>query len=430
MPLRLREKQKQRREHGRPGGRLSAALTQPHGGCAEKPGLPGPEGHADRHDPGADGRPVRRGYSRRAEQGLAKEVQEFKADVDREKSSWRAEVTLAAGRNKVEALVRNPWRGEEKAETVNLVLRYRRPPRIIAAQAVTAVETAVVDLPLTVASPLGMPLRALVIDGRRYQDFQATAGKENEGWMTWQVVVPRVPVCDEGRKLGQLRVIAVNDDGPDERETLVKATVVAITHQSIPKAADARFLLPKEVNEPRPRCLLPFRVDSDSSLVSAEVRRGDEVLYRADPKQARKEGERYVLEAKPELKLNVGLNNLDLVVLNAGGRSGGAVVVNVLPPSVRVLVDRIELRLQKGELIKALAPVAGAGDEVKFPEGAGESGLGGGPRPVERPGGETAGRSELNVVALVRGCRQFPVALGRAAWERTPAFVDSRCRWC
>jgi WD40 repeat protein len=346
-----------------------------------------------------------------SEQGSTKDAKEFKARIDPEKKTWNADVALLPGRNRVEAFVRNKWRGEEALPAVKLSLAYRRLPRIVDAKEVTAVETAVVDLPLTVESPTGMLIRGITIEGQRYSTFKAIAGKETDGWVAWQVVVPNVPVCEEGRKLEQLHVLAHNDDGPREKETVGKDTLVKVVHKVLPKAADARFLLPKEVNEHRLKCAIPYRVDSDSPLVSVVIRRGDEILHTADLTKVKKEGTRFVLEEKPDLALNVGLNNLNLIALNAGGRSGGAVVVNVLQPSVRVLVDRIELRPETGGVKETAKPLPGVSDELRFPKLSGSLAWVVGRVVWSDPDAAQLDAKDLNIVVLVRGCRQFPAAL-------------------
>ncbi|HEY1859457.1 MAG TPA: hypothetical protein VGG61_03840 [Gemmataceae bacterium] len=351
------------------------------------------------------------------EQGSAKDAKEVKASVDSQKQTWKAEVTLLPGSNKVDAFVRNKWRGEQAMDAVKLGLRYRRLPRIVEAKGVTAVETAVVDVSLIVESPAGMPLRIITIEGQPFRSFKAVPGDEKDGWVAWQLLVPRVPVSEDGRKLEQLHVLAHNDDGASLKETIVN-----VTHKVIQKAADARFLLEKVVNEKQSSCIIPYRVDSASLLESVEVRRGDDLLHRADLKKVKKEGQNYVLEEKPELTLKAGPNNLTLIALNAGGSSSGAVVVNFTPPSVRVVVDRIELRSDKGETLESLKPLAGSGDEVKFDRVSTSLVWLVGRVIWSDPEAKQLDAKDVNVVVLVRGCRQFPVAL-RARGQGSKAYI-------
>jgi WD40 repeat protein len=345
------------------------------------------------------------------EQGSAKEAKEFKAIIDGNRQAWKASVTLPPGRNKVEAFVQTKWRGEQAIDAVKLALRYRRLPRIVEAKEVTAVESALVDLPLLVESPAGMPVRQITVEGNHFKAFKAIPGEEKEGRVTWQLVVPQVPVCDEGRKLEQLHVLAHNDDGPYENESPVNATIVRVKHKVIPKAADARFLRDKAVNEPRPKCKIPYRIDSESPLVSVEIRRGEEVLHRADLKKVKQEDRRFVLEEDLDLTLKVGPNNLELIAINAGGRSSGAVVVNVLAPSVRVVVDRIEVRSEKGESIETLKPLSGSKDEIRFEKVSASLVWLAGRVIWSDPEAKQLDANDLSVVVLVRGCRQFPVEL-------------------
>jgi hypothetical protein len=342
------------------------------------------------------------------EQGPAKD---FQAEVDAEKKTWQAALTLTPGRNQVEALVRNDWRGEEPAAAVNLTLRYRRPPRIVEAKDVTAVETAVVDLPLTVESPAKMPLRLITIDGHAFRSFRAIPGPEKEGWVTWQVVVPRVPVCDNGRKLERLKVLAHNEDGPYGTGVLVRETVVTVTHKVVPKAADVRILLDGPVNETKARRGVPFRIVSDSRLTSVEIHRDDEVIYKADLQKGRQEGKRFVLEDEPQVPLNVGTNDLKLVAFNDGGSADGRVVVNRVPPSVRVEIDQIELRPDK-DAVKVLEKKTGADGEITFAAAPGSLVWVVGHVTWTDLEAKQLDAPDLNVVLLVSGFVQFPVALG------------------
>jgi WD40 repeat protein len=346
------------------------------------------------------------------EQGSTKEMKEFKAKLSPDKQAWSAELLLPPGRSKVEAFVRNQWRGEQPDQAVDLQLRYRRPPRIIEAKPVTAVDTALVDLPLRIQSPEGMPLRQITVDGQRYRTFTAKPVEQKDGWVTWQVTVPRVPVSENDGKLDQLHVVAHNDDGPFGNAALVRETILAVTHKVVLKPADARFVGVKDFTQQDPQCNLPYRVESDSPLEAVELRRGDETLYKADLAKVKKEGKRFVLDEEVKLTLNVGTNNLDLVALNAGGQARASLVVNIKPPAVSVVVDQIVLRSDKGDPEgPPLKPERGADGTLKFPKV---------PRSLvwleghvtwSDPQAKQLDAPDLSVALLVGGYQQFPVAL-------------------
>ncbi len=337
------------------------------------------------------------------ELGPTRDAKEFKAELDAERKAWRAQLNLPPGRNKVEVFARNKWHGDEAA-AFTLNLRYRRPPRNLKAGPVTATAgtwPVLKELPLTVESPVGMPLRYITIDGHRYHTFKATPGAQNAGWMNWQVAVLDVPVAEAGRKLEQLHVLAYNDDGPYGNEPLLKPTVVAVTHMKLPpKPAEIRSLLDgDQLNVKQRRFELPLRILSDSTITLAEIKRGAETLHKIDLTKLRQDGKGFMLEETANLLLNYGTNLLDLEVVNDGGRSTKPMVVNVEPPAVRVEIEEIQERDEKGvpKAIKGKAPgflvwVVGkvVWSDSKAPE---------------------IDDKNLSVIAMVRGCKQFPVQL-------------------
>src|SRR5262249_47802349 len=125
-------------------------------------------------------------------------------------------------------------------------------------------------------------------------------------------------------------------------------------------------------------------------------------------------GALHVLQGEAQLTLSNGANVLELVAINADGRSPRAeVVVSYTAPAVLVSVDRVELMTDDGrEVDQVLKPVSRPNSDVTFPEA---------PRSLvglvgrvhwSDPKAKALDDRGLEVVAKVGDCRQFPVALG------------------
>ncbi len=332
----------------------------------------------------------------------------FDAKVDRKAGVWTAEVTLFPGTNAVETVVSNKWRGERLADRP-LSLRYRRPPRLANfPEKVVAVETNRVSLPLTVEGPSDRPITAVTVDGRPVA-HEIGKPEVTGGQARWQVRLPELFVNDGERNLDQVTVRAVTDEGESA------PVVIRVGHARIPRPPRARFVSPAAVDTAkRPEYRVEFRVESERPLERVEIRRGDEVIYKADVTRAVREGALATLQGKADLALVNGANRLELVAVNADGRSPRAeVVVSYTEPAVLITVDRVELRSEKGDVEATLTPVCDPSCEVRFSDPAprGLVWLAGHVR-WNDPRAKQLDDPGLAVVARVADVRQFPVALG------------------
>jgi WD40 repeat protein len=293
--------------------------------------------------------------------GAAKRVP---VKVDPAKRTWEATLDLAHGDNQLDVLVSNEWRGEQKVDAASLWMRYRRPPVMLDPEPVKSIESAVVDVKLQVRTPKGMALLPPVIDDHQYF-FTVIKREEKDGIETLDVLVKDVPVYVGDRKLDVLRVIVANDDGPAQ-----EAKTIRVIHEMKPKPpAAVEILSPNPDTTEQPSYRVRYRVVSESDLKSVELRRGDEVLYRADLKKARRDGERFVLEEEAAILLQKGSNDVRLVALNAGGASAPAgTVISYKPPPVVVFVDQFEELVEGNVRRPPVKPKVNADGTLVFPD--------------------------------------------------------------
>jgi hypothetical protein len=331
----------------------------------------------------------------------------FLPEVEREHGTWKVELTLFPGENSIQAFAGNEWRGERAVERL-LKLRYRRPPRITKfPEEVEAVETNKVKLAMTVEGPAGRPLTAVQVDQRPVR-FEAGRPETQGDRSVWTVELPEVFVNDGDRNLNSVSVRAVSDEGASP------AAVVRVVHKMIPRPPRARFLSPAAADTARrPEYTATFRVESERPLEGVEVRRGDAVLYRADLNKVEREGPLYVLQAEAPVALKNGANTLELVAVNADGRSPRAeVVVSYTEPAVLIDLDRVEVMADAGEEPQVLKPASQPDSSVTFPRA---------PRSLvwlvgrvrwSDPQARALDDPGLEVVVRVGDCRQLPAALG------------------
>jgi WD40 repeat protein len=337
----------------------------------------------------------------------------FDAQRDTKAGTWKAGVTLFPGPNTVEALVSNAWRGEKAADGA-LRLRYLRPPKITASPPrVEVIGKNKASVELTVEGPADRPLRAFFADSQPV-DFTVKADKPaaRAGWREWTVELPEVFVTDGSRKLERVAVWAVNDEGKSPK------VLIPVIHKEArePRPPRARFVgVAVEDRVHRPEYAPAFRVVSELPLDHVKILRGDEVLFRADGAKAVREGPLFVLEGRAELKMNEGTNRLELLAVNADGRSAPeGLVVSYVTPAALITVDRVELRRAEDLALEAsFTPVCDPDCGVRFPDAL--------PRSLvflvgrvrwSDPEDMALDEGTLKVVAKVGDCRQLPVELG------------------
>ncbi len=270
-----------------------------------------------------------------------------------------------------------------------------------------AVETNKVKLTLAVEGPADRPLTAVKVDGKPVR-FEVDKPEEQGGRARWKVELPEVFVNDGERNLDAVSVRVVTDEGESP------AAHVRVVHKKIPRPPHARFVSPATPDTARrPQYAVTFRVESERPLERVEVRRGDEVLYRADLKKVEREGALYVLQQEAEVALKSGANTLELVAVNADGRSPRAeAVVSYTEPAVLIEIDHVELLSPRDVVEQTLEPVHRADGELTFPKA---------PRSLvwlvgrvrwSDPKAKALDDAGLEVVARVGDCRQLPAALG------------------
>jgi hypothetical protein len=333
-------------------------------------------------------------------------VKSFLPKVDRAAAKWKAELSLFPARNTIQAFVSNEWRGEQALEE-KLNLYYRRPPRITEfPKQVEAVETNKLKLTVMVEGPADRPLTAFQVDRQRV-DFKAgEPEKQGDRWV-WKVDLPEVFVNDGDRNLDRLSLQAITSEGESE------AAVVRVVHKKkLLRLPRGRFINPAVADTVRrPSYTVTFRVESERPLQRVEIL-GGRKPHQADLKKVERDGALYVLQEEALLTLNSGANVLELVAVNAEGRSPRAeVVVSYTPPAVLVSIDRVELLANNGKLEQVLEPDPQPNGDVTFPTA---------PRSLvwlvgqvrwSDPAAKALDR-DLQVVAKVGDCRQFPVELG------------------
>jgi WD40 repeat protein len=331
----------------------------------------------------------------------------FKPEMDAKSRTWKVEVKLTPGINTITAVVGNRWRGLSPSAS-SLMLHYRRPPRIAKAPAkAVAVETNKVRLALTVEGPADRPLRAILVDGEP-MPFEAADPTKTDGRWTWKVVLPEVFVHDGDRFLERITVQAVTSEGTGP------GVQIPVEVHRIPHPPITRILSPTSSDTTqRPETVIQYRVESETPLERVEIRRGNRVVFTGDLKTVQREGKLHVLQGEAKVVLIPGANVLELVGVNADGRSlREAVVVSYTEPPVLVQLDRVELLSERGELQGSLAPVVGKNGQVSFPPAARNLVWLVGRVRWSDPRASALDARGLQVEVTVGDCRQFPVYLG------------------
>ncbi len=334
------------------------------------------------------------------------EVREYKADLDLKAGKWKAAIKLFPGGNTIETVATNKWRRESPVGNL-MALHYRRPPRIIEfPQKVEAKETKKLRLDLKVQGPTGLPLREIRVNGVRTEYLVHELATKGDQW-TWNLELPEVFVNDGSRDLTQLKIQAVTDDGASPE------AAIRVVHLQAPQLPVARFLDPVvEATSRHPKFAVTYRVESRKPLERVQIL-GGKAPVEIDLKKVAKENQQFILLGEATVALNNGLNNLELIAVNSDGRSPAAkVVVSYVEPAVLILPEKIELRSAKNQLEGELTPSFKANGDLEYRQPADRSlvWLTGFVRWSD-PQADALDDPNLKVVATVRDCRQFPVAL-------------------
>jgi WD40 repeat protein len=332
----------------------------------------------------------------------------FTPTVDEKARRWTANINLVPGENRIAARIGNRWRGERTTDTV-LTLTYRRPPRITETpKEVVARGVNKVPLTITVEGPSDRPLRSMLVDGVPVA-FKVGEPMRAEGRSAWKVELPEVFVHDGERELKQISMRALTDEGESD------TAVISVTHLPIPVSPPVvSFLNPRGSTTTRePTVTVRFRVESERPLESVRILRGTETVFTADPKKAEREGKRHVIQGDAEVSLIPGVNVLELVSVSGGVRSlRETVEIGYVRPGVLVLVDAVERRDEKDEVIQTLRSKVSRTGAVSFPAASGSLVWLVGRVRWSDPNAAALDKPNLEVEVKVGDCRQFPTALG------------------
>ncbi|OAI46957.1 hypothetical protein AYO44_01910 [Planctomycetaceae bacterium SCGC AG-212-F19] len=255
-------------------------------------------------------------------------------NVDAKDTALTIPASLAGGENSIRVQLKNPWREET---TSPVVVRYRRPPRVVNltgpkksakpfADIVAEVETAK-GLPLTQLSIKGNTIPAATIKPERVQEKGDTS--------LLQLILRDLPLQ---RGNNRIEFMASNADG-----WALKPVTLEIEVEEPPEPrAEASFLDPQQnlVVEVE-QYGVEFRVRSRSPLRRIELDRGGERIWqRTDFADVTKSADGwYEVRAKQNVPLAPGPNSLKLITHNAGGEAVSPPIVltfRSMPVRVRI----------------------------------------------------------------------------------------------
>jgi hypothetical protein len=328
-----------------------------------------------------------------------------KVDVNLNAGEWKVEVPLAPGRNTIETIVANKWRGEHPVGA-GLALSYRRRPRITEfPEQIEAAGTNRVRLALAVRGPADRPPTAVRVNGKPVE-FKVGSRLVEADNATWPVELPEVVVGDGAKEPAELSLRAVTEEGESQPVS------VRVIRKNEPRLPAVRFVSPSaDTTSRRPEVTLVYRVESARPLERVKITGGKE-QYEKDLRGVRAQDEVYAFQEQATVALGDGPNTLELVAFNADGRSPAAkLVVSYVESAVLIRVDGIELRGEADDVERTLEPSYGSTGDLSFP-------------PADRSLVWLVGRVRwsdpkaaalddpgLSVSITVRDCRQLPVAL-------------------
>jgi WD40 repeat protein len=297
--------------------------------------------------------------------------------LDAKKRLLTVTFTPAPGKNRVQVRLTNAWKGAENA--VPLDVRFLRPPRAIKfVDAPRRSTKPVIDLTANVQSPLPLPKGAVraTVNGR--PSAAAAAVKQIKG-AAWEVKLTGVPLDGKKGSKNKIRLWVSNTDG-ESRKAAVRTVVFT---GPPPPRPQVTILEPGNVTVTDPEQTVRIRVRSPRLLRRlALVRQGGprgqrldvsglksarnlKVALRLVPHQVKGSVDVARLKRDDEgfrsgelgLTLRPGLNRLRVEAITKDGVSGrsATVIINLVPPPVRLVLDRLRPLQGEKEVGKAVA---------------------------------------------------------------------------
>jgi hypothetical protein len=257
--------------------------------------------------------------------------------VDDASRTMTANIALEPGINAIAVRAINAW---QMVETVEASVRWRRPPRIVAATKPTVGPRPLVDLEARVESAPELPLLGGELFGRSERggevrrelaagSFQLEAPME--GKSIWRAKVSQVSV-EPGTNTFRLVVRTADGACLEPAEW-----TVAYTPPPEPRATVLLLNPERDLTVEEPRYRVQFRVRSASPLAQVQLVRHDRVLFQADRADLQSAKDEWTFG--PEVALEPGPNPLLVVATNGGGRQTVAVTLSYLFRPVRLVID-------------------------------------------------------------------------------------------
>jgi WD40 repeat protein len=265
------------------------------------------------------------------------------------------------------------WKGAESSEVIEV--RYLRPPRGVAfVDPPAKSEEPVVGLTARFTSALA-PLASSVeatVNGRRITQVRL----EKEKGSAWLIRLPEVSLDGVKNSKNEVRLKVSNEDGP----CLQDAVCSIVFAGKPPRRPDVVILSPGNISVTEPELTVRLRVRSETPLTRlAFLEGGTRTQQSLDvaglPEKVRelklalhlkaingakaievaklsRDAEGY-LATDMSFRLTPGLNRLSARAANEGGeQESPTVVINYLPPPVRLVLDRL-VPVDKGDAIPA-----------------------------------------------------------------------------
>ena len=268
-----------------------------------------------------------------------------------ESGQLKTKVQLVPGENRLELRLANKWGGMQKSSPV--VVRYRRPPRVVAPQ-VGRVASRAVDVKFQVQTPNDLPLTQVQVNGYALPETALQRQVNLSDATTWHISAQAV-----GLKPGKnvVRLIAFNADGP----CLKPVDLELNSPPSRMPVPQIRFTSPqRDLAVASPEIDLSFQVDSTQPLRRV-------TLYRNGiPAWQQTEFEGSVHEFSHTLELDRGSNQIEAVAVSNTGVTSSKLTISYVRQPVRIVVDRLESITDRSVVLK---PQASAGNAYRFNRG-------------------------------------------------------------
>jgi WD40 repeat protein len=258
--------------------------------------------------------------------------------VDPKAGTFSVRLALKPGAAyRIEARTKNEW---EQTSLSNAVLaRYWSPPRDIQFDPPPkTVKTPFVELRAVVRSAFKLDRTEAIVesgaDGGQYPVRDITL-QQLQDKDTWAVVLKNVPLA-KGRNV--VRLWAANEQGRSR-----KPGEVAVVYQEPAEPPMIQLLGPAQEEVHARAYRLSFQVRSKAPLQLVEVVRGRKTYPTSQDlkKLTRNSDQFYELKDTLTIDLESGLNQLEIVAVNEGGRSRVPVQVNLVVIPVRLELDAL-----------------------------------------------------------------------------------------